>query len=547
MTGVFASVDQVPTDAAVIVPLFEGESVEEIEGALTIGGECLAAAVERGAVRAGRFQQAIFHAHGGRPALLVIGAGPAADCDAYGLKQVFQAASRTLTGSRYSHLAYLERVPVDAETFAMAAAEGAVLGAYNEGLKKSSGSESLRSLERVSIVRSTPAGRLEEQIRAGVTIGEAANLARDLVNLPPNELTPIRLAHCAAELARDVGFSVDVLEEDAIRRLGMGALLAVAAGSDQPPRVVVMRYGELDSPVRLALVGKGLTFDSGGLAVKTLEGMSAMKADMSGAAAVLGAMVAVARLGIRGVSVTGYFGATENMSGGSAMRPGDVVTAFNGETIEILNTDCEGRLVLADLLSYAVHQGATHVVDIATLTGGATVALGSATSLAAGKPSWWVHRVVRAAERGLERAWPMPLYPEYRRAMDSTVADIKNTGGRPASPLTATAFLSDFAADARWAHLDIAGTAFGDAEPYRPKGATGVGVGTLVSLVQDLFEHGGDDPLVEGAVDASSGRSVPTAGDVQVQRVRRAVDDTAGRNSPPSTRREGMRESTTDG
>jgi leucyl aminopeptidase len=239
--------------------------------------------------------------------------------------------------------------------------------------------------------------------------------------------------------------------------------------------------------VKVAFVGKGLTFDSGGLSLKTAEGMETMKTDMSGGAAVIAGMVAVARLKPEGICVTGYVGATENMPGGAAMRPGDILTAMNGTTIEVLNTDAEGRLVLADVLAYAVSEGATHIVDFATLTGAAQVSLGDAATLATGKPMEWVNEVVAAADAGLDRAWPMPQFREYRQAMDSDFADLKNTGGRGGGALNAAAFLSEFVGGVPWTHMDIAGTAYGrDGKPYRAKGATGVGVGTIVSLVREL-------------------------------------------------------------
>ena len=261
----------------------------------------------------------------------------------------------------------------------------------------------------------------------------------------------------------------------------------MAAGSAQPPRLIVLRYGDQEAAIKLAVVGKGITFDSGGLSIKTAQGMETMKGDMGGGAAVLGGMLAIARLAPAGIAVTGYIGATENMPGGNAMRPGDILTAYSGETIEVLNTDAEGRLVLADALSYAESQGATHIVDFATLTGGAVVTLGSAASLGAGRPGPWVASVVGAAAEGFERVWQMPMYPEYRKAMDSDFADIKNSGGRYASALTAAAFLSDFVAAVPWAHIDIAGTSFvEDVKPYAAKGGTGVGVATIVALVRQL-------------------------------------------------------------
>jgi leucyl aminopeptidase len=272
-----------------------------------------------------------------------------------------------------------------------------------------------------------------------------------------------------------------------MRELGMGSLLGVAAGSHQPPRLIKLRYGDTEAKEKVAFVGKGLTFDSGGLSLKTAEGMETMKTDMGGGAAVIAGMVAVARLKPKGLSVTGYVGATENMPGGAAMRPGDILAAMNGTTIEVLNTDAEGRLVLADVLSYAVREGATHIVDFATLTGAAQVSLGDAATLATGKPLEWVEEVVASSDACLDRAWPMPQYREYRQAMDSDFADLKNTGGRGGGALNAAAFLSEFVDGVPWAHMDIAGTAYGkDAKPYRSKGATGVGVGTIVGVVRRL-------------------------------------------------------------
>jgi leucyl aminopeptidase len=264
----------------------------------------------------------------------------------------------------------------------------------------------------------------------------------------------------------------------------------VARGSTEPPFLIALGYGPTDAGIRLALVGKGLTFDSGGLSLKTANGMEAMKGDMGGAAAVIGGMMAISRLAPAGIHVMGLVGATENMPSGTAMRPGDVLTAMNGKTIEVLNTDAEGRLVLADLLTFAEKQGATHVVDFATLTGSAIAALGTTVTLATGKPEDWVETVVNAARCGSERAWPMPLYPEYRRAMDSDVADIKNvSSGRAAGALTASAFLSEFVDSVPWAHMDIAGPSWNsESRPHLAKGGTGAGVGTIVSLVLEMSE-----------------------------------------------------------
>ena len=268
----------------------------------------------------------------------------------------------------------------------------------------------------------------------GAAVGKASKFARDFVNMPPNALTPRSFADAARTLAEAEGLEYEVLDEDSMRKLGMGAILGVAAGSDEPPRLFGLHYGPADAEIRLALVGKGITFDSGGLAIKPLTGMETMKGDMGGAAAVVAGMVAIARLKPAGIRVSGYVGSSENMISGSAMRPGDVLIAMTGETIEVLNPDAEGRLVLADVLAYAIKQGATHIVDFATLTGAAAVALGSAASLGAGNP--WI---------GLTE-WPPPPQQDWSasgrcRSMRTTAATwtarllISRTPGRVAGGL----------------------------------------------------------------------------------------------------------------
>lgn len=400
------------------------------------------------------------------------------------------AGARSATGSGYTRLAILDRFGLDASAVGRATTQGTLDGPVDPGVKKRD-RDGKAGLQRVFLVTGADREPVERGARLGTIVAEARTTTRTLVNLPPNDLTPARFAEIAVELAGQHGLRCRILDETRMRSLGMGALLGVAAGSAQPPRLICLETGDDKADARLAFVGKGLTFDSGGLSIKTAQGMETMKSDMGGGAAVLGGMLALARVGIRGISVRGYIGATENMSGPSAMRPGDVLTAMNGETIEVLNTDAEGRLVLADVLAYAVQEGATHVVDFATLTGGAMVALGSAATLAVGRPSEWVAKVVSAADRGLERAWQMPLYDEYRRAMDSEVADIKNTGGRLASALTAAAFLGDFVSGVPWAHMDIAGTAFAETgSAWRASGGTGEGVGTIVALATGM---GGSD------------------------------------------------------
>jgi leucyl aminopeptidase len=275
----------------------------------------------------------------------------------------------------------------------------------------------------------------------------------------------------------------------------MGMLLGVARGSHEPPRLVVLRHEppQAASDVVLGLVGKGITFDTGGISIKPAENMDRMKDDMSGGAAVLCAMSAIARLQLP-VRCIGIVPMTENMPGGRAIKPGDVLTSAAGKTVEILNTDAEGRLILGDGVWYARQRGATHLIDVATLTGACVVALGKTTTGLFGTPPAWVEHVRRATERAGDRSWPMPLFDDYKEQLKSEIADFSNTGGRPGGAITAALFIKEFAGDRPWVHMDIAGTAWAeDAKPYQPKGATGVGVRTLVELARDAASWGAAD------------------------------------------------------
>lgn len=479
--------NEVSQDAVIIVPFFEGDDASDSIGIPDYDAQIVAGLIERGDISARYYHVAtVYRAE--RGPLLFVGAGKRDALDHFTLKRVAAAAARFAAGRGYRSVGFVLRGLVD-ESAARAVVEGALYGPHDPGLMKTRNPPD-RGLDSVTVVgrRDVASGA-----RVGQIVGEAQNVARDLVNLPPNELTPRAFAERAHAYAGEYGLTCEALDESRMRELGMGGILGVAQGSAQPPRFIVMRYGDESAPNRLALCGKGLTFDSGGLSLKTGEGMMTMKSDMGGGAAAVGGMLAIARLAPEGVHVTAYIGATENMPGGNAIRPGDVLRAMNGETIEVLNTDAEGRIVLADVLSYAVAHGATHIVDFATLTGAANVALGGAAALATGNNEAWIEDVVEAARNGLERAWPMPLYREYREAMNSEVADIKNvSGSRGGGALTAAAFLSDFAADVPWTHLDIAGVAFRQtSEAYSSTGGTGVGVGTAAGVAVSLAARTG--------------------------------------------------------
>jgi leucyl aminopeptidase len=379
-----------------------------------------------------------------------------------------------------------------------ALAEGAVLASFRSDVYQSPKPDARPRVARVSLAVED-SGDLRPARNAagvGVVLAESQNLARRLSNEPANVLSPVALAREARRIAREAGLRCRVLEVPEMRRRRMGALLAVGQGSANPPRLVVLEH----RPRRRArgvqtvcAVGKGITFDSGGVSIKPAAGMQDMKHDMSGAAAVLGLLRAAARLDLP-VHLVGILAAAENMPGGRAYRPGDILTSMSGQTIEVQNTDAEGRLVLADALSFARSEFEPDaIVDLATLTGACVVALGNWSSGLFGNHDELGERLREAGEATGERVWPMPLWDEHREAMRSSIADLKNTGGREAGSCTAAAFLSCFVGDTPWAHLDIAGTAWtGKAGPYQPYGATGVGVRLLAELLLEWPRAGLD-------------------------------------------------------
>ena len=338
---------------------------------------------------------------------------------------------------------------------------------------------------RISIVApGADAAALEVAVRRGRILGGAANFARTLANEPANVLTPRVFVERVVAGMTEVGLDTEVLDADKMRGLGMNLLLAVAQGSAEPPYMMVIRHSPKDAPSSptYALVGKGVTFDTGGISIKPADGMERMKDDMAGGAAVAAAMRALAQLDAP-FRVIGLIPTVENMPGGRATRPGDVVAGASGKTVEIINTDAEGRLILADALWYAQELGATHIIDVATLTGAIVVALGRHVSGLFGAPVEWVDRVRDAAASAGDRVWHMPIYEEAKEQLRSEIADIVNSAGRPGGSVTAAAFLREFAGNISWVHLDIAGTAWAETKSsHQPKGATGVAVRTLVEV-----------------------------------------------------------------
>ncbi len=423
--------------------------------------------------------------------IALVGAGPAASFTTDLARKVAVFAGAAARQRRSGRVAFLLRAgaqpSADVAPFAQAVAEGLTLSEFNAGSYKTT-TDSVPAAAPVWTIVVSGNGDAESRastaVRRGRLLGECSNLARGMANEPGNALTPREFARRCEAVASDAGVAVEILDEDQIAKLGMGLLLGVARGSNEPPRLMVFRHEPAAAPAApvLALIGKGITFDTGGISLKPADGMERMKDDMAGGAAVACAMRAIALLEAP-IRVIGLVPATENMPGGRAIKPGDVLKSASGKTVEVINTDAEGRLVLGDALWYARQLGATHLVDIATLTGACVVALGKITSGIFGAPDAWVQHVRRVADRAGDRVWQLPLFDEYRDQLKSDIADLMNTGGRPASSITAAMFLKEFTGGLPWAHLDVAGTAWAEeAKPYLPKGPSGVGVRTLAEL-----------------------------------------------------------------
>jgi len=478
------------TTDLLVIPLFEGESAIDTIPSLdsATAGE-LRRATESGELSSRPYEffvTPLVDTAWRARRVAFVGAGRASEATPERLRRLATAAGMLARQRRIPRIAFLLRGPSPTAPMAQAVADGFVLSNFSGDAYKTG--ERLGPPADEMIIASaegqTSAGALEKAIERGRILGDSCNIARGLCNEPSNVLTPRVFADRAAQISKDAGLHVDVLDEHAIERLNMGLLLGVARGSVEPPRVIVMKYepsGVPKTPV-LGLVGKGITFDTGGISIKPADGMERMKDDMAGGAAVVCAMRAIALIGAP-VRAIGIVPMTENMPGGRALKPGDILKGASGTTVEVINTDAEGRLILGDGLWYARHLGATHLVDVATLTGACVVALGKIASGLFGQPDSWVETVRATSQRAGDRCWPMPVYDEYAEQLRSEIADMMNSGGRPAGACTAAMFLREFAGGLPWAHLDVAGTAWADeAKPYQPKGATGVAVRTLAEL-----------------------------------------------------------------
>ena len=429
--------------------------------------------------------------------LLLIGVGAKEDFKAPQVSQLAGAAVRFLRGKNVKTIGLISRLGGDADLATGAAAEGAIMGLFEPDKYRTVDKEE-RSIERLVVIES---GANDEAMKRGAErgriIGDSVNFTRDLANEPGAYMTPSDLAERARGIANEFGLSVDVLDEARMEQEGMGALLSVSHGSEEEAKLIILKYtpregsGEDDEQL-LAFVGKGITFDSGGISLKPGENMELMKYDMTGGATVLGAMRAIAQLK-PSISVLGVVPASENLPSGKATKPGDVVTAMSGKTIEIINTDAEGRLVLSDAICYAKKLGAKRIIDMATLTGAVSIALGDVNTAILGTDQTLIDEVIASGRDVGEKFWQLPLDKEYTKQIKSDIADIKNVGGRKAGTITAAAFLKEFADGVSWAHLDIAGTAWGDdAKPYRSKGPTGVAVRTLLRFVDRAVQSQSD-------------------------------------------------------
>jgi len=428
-----------------------------------------------------QFDVAILHRPSGLKAkrLAAVGAGSVEKLNPTELRKIVGSAVRALKGKSLTNITLsLEKATPEQIT---AAVEGAILADYEPDQLKSDAKKGEKRLASFCILG--PA-TLQSALNRGRILGEAQNFTRDLVNEPANLLTPLKLASEAQKMAAAFGLDCEILDRERMTQLGMGSLLGVSQGSAEPPALIILRYAPAAPKTgdHLALIGKGVTFDTGGVSIKPSDGMEKMKYDMAGGAAVIGAMQAIAQFKPN-VAITALIPAVENMVSSTAQRPGDIVTSLSGKTIEVLNTDAEGRLILVDAITYALRLGCTHMVDAATLTGAIAVALGHIHVGAFTNNELFLGKVMSAAKSEGERMWHMPLDDDYKDYLKSAFADLPNIGGRYGGAVTAAMFLKEFTEDKPWVHLDIAGTAWLDeAKPFLAKGPSGVAVRTFVSL-----------------------------------------------------------------
>jgi leucyl aminopeptidase len=477
---------------ALVTPVFEADS--PIEGRVAELDQLLGGLLKKlaagGELTGKNLEFTLLHAPAGLKAsrLLLVGAGKREQFSNATLRKVAGAALRSLKNKGVKTFAFLAAGALPAAEEARALAEGLVAANFETDKYKTDKKEKKMETVLLAGFAQGEVSAAEKGLSAGRIIADAQNFTRDLVNEPSNKLTPRILAEKAEAMAKAAGLAVDILDEKRIAELKMGALLSVAQGSVEPPRVIVVTYTPANlkpgAPV-IGLVGKAVTFDTGGISIKPADGMEKMKYDMAGGATMLGAIRALAALK-PGVKVICVVPSTENMPGGKAQKPGDIQTAMSGKTIEVLNTDAEGRLILADAITYAKQLGVTHIVDAATLTGAIVVALANVNVGVFGSNQEFTDKLLASAKAAGEKMWQMPMDDEYREFIKGSFADLQNIGsGKGGGSITGAWFIREFAGDTPWIHLDIAGTAWNDdAKPWLAKGPTGVALQTLVHLVQ---------------------------------------------------------------
>ena len=437
-------------------------------------------------------QVSVIYTRGSLPAkrIVLVGLGKESEFDLERLRAAFAKAMQQLRALNIKEAATsidLSFLPGAKDRVAQAMVEGALLGLYQYAPFKTVDRENLKDMDQLTIVaEESDFPLIEAAVETAQVIAHAVCLTRDLVSTPSNRMTPAILAKEAAEIAIGSGISCTVFDKAGLSELGMNSLLSVASGSNEEPRFIILEYtgGEPDA-APIVLVGKGVTFDSGGICLKPSENMEKMKSDMAGGSAVLGAITACAGLRLP-LNIVGLIPATENMPSGSALKPGDVFTSYSGKTIEVINTDAEGRLILADALAYASNYKPAAIIDLATLTGACVIALGDEVIGMFGTDDKLKGELREAAKETGELVWELPLWKNYQEQIKSDIADYKNHGGRGAGAITAAAFLGNFAGDFPWVHLDIAGPAWVDKDKtYIPKGASGTGVRLLVEFLRN--------------------------------------------------------------
>ena len=469
------------------------EGTETLTGWLAILDTALGGAIRRvfssGDFRGKSSDELVLYGSGntGFRRLLLLGLGQSDRLDWESVRRMAGRAIRVAERMRLESLSIsLDAFSdIDATSTAQAAAEGAALAGWKFRELKTDSSTDPPEVTAVDIVGVDDITGVSRAVETGAKIAVATNFARTLQSRPGNVATPAHLAEEAERMAAQVGLDITVFNERRLRDEGMHAILAVSRGSEEEARLIVLKHnGGADGEAPLVLVGKGLTFDAGGISLKPPKGMEDMKFDMSGGAAVMGAMQAIAELGVP-ANVVGIVPSSENLPSGSALKPGDVIDTLAGKTVEVINTDAEGRLILADALHYGARLEPAAMVDCATLTGSVVIALGHQAAAVLGNREDLVDELVSAGESSGERCWPLPLWDVYREQLDSETADLLNVGGRPAGAITAAIFLSEFVGEVPWAHLDIAGTAYGDGKlPYQRKGAYGFPTRMLIHWVR---------------------------------------------------------------